>query len=185
MILVVGATGTNGREVVDRLVGMEVRVRALVRNPAKAAELRKPGVELVKGDLDDPRSLDAALAGVERAFFVAAVDQRYAGWFGRFLDAAGRARTSHVVKFSGMGADSKSPSALLRQRGETDVLLSKSGLGYTILRPNSFHQNMLWSAGTIKSQGAFYLPIPLQETSAAPRETPPGRSCRGRGCRRE
>jgi uncharacterized protein YbjT (DUF2867 family) len=159
MILVVGATGTNGREVIRRLVAAGQRVRAMVRTPAKAGDLPSQNVELVQGDLDDPGSLEAALAGVERAFFVSAVDQRYVGWFGNFLAAAQRVDSPHVVKFSGLGASIDSPAEILRQHGETDQALIDSGLPYTILRPNSFYQNMLWSAATIKDHGAFYLPM--------------------------
>ena len=159
MILVVGATGTNGREVVRCLVAAGQRVRAMVRNPSKAGDLRRENVELAEGDLDDPGSLDAVLVGVERAFFVSAVDRRYVAWFGNFLTAAQRSGSPHVVKFSGMGAGIDSPSEILRQHGETDEALADSGLPYTILRPNSFYQNMLWSAGTIKDHGAFYLPM--------------------------
>jgi uncharacterized protein YbjT (DUF2867 family) len=97
--------------------------------------------------------------GVERAFFVSAVDRRYVAWFGNFLTSAQRSGSPHVVKFSGMGAGIDSPSEILRQHGETDEALADSGLPYTILRPNSFYQNMLWSAGTIKDHGAFYLPM--------------------------
>ncbi len=159
MILVVGATGTNGREVVRCLVAAGQRVRAMVRNPSKAGDLRSENVELAEGDLDDPGSLDAVLVGVERAFFVSAVDRRYVAWFGNFLTSAQRSGSPHVVKFSGMGAGIDSPSEILRQHGETDEALADSGLPYTILRPNSFYQNMLWSAGTIKDHGAFYLPM--------------------------
>jgi uncharacterized protein YbjT (DUF2867 family) len=159
MILVLGATGTNGREVVRRLSAAGQRVRAMVRNPSKAGDLPSENVELVPGDLDDPRSLDAALAGVDRAFFVASVDRRYIGWFGNFLAAAHGADAPHVVKFSGMGARSDSPAEILRQHGQTDQALTDSGLPFTILQPNSFYQNLLWSAGTIKDQGAFYLPM--------------------------
>jgi uncharacterized protein YbjT (DUF2867 family) len=159
MILVVGATGTNGREVVGRLADAGQAVRALVRNPAKAGELNRPNVELVAGDLGNPSSLDAAMAGVDRAFFLAPVDQRYVAWFRNFLDAAKRAGKPHVVKFSGMGASTDSPSELMRQHAETDAALAASGLPYTILQPNSFYQNMLWSVATIKDQGAFYLPV--------------------------
>jgi uncharacterized protein YbjT (DUF2867 family) len=159
MILVVGATGTNGREVVRRLVAAGQRVRAMVRNSSKAGDLRGEGVELVDGDLDAPGSLDTPLAGVERAFFVSAVDQRYVGWFGNFLAAALRAGSPHVVKFSGLGASVNSPVEILRQHGETDQALINSGLPHTIPRPNSFYQNMLWSAATIREHGAFYLPM--------------------------
>lgn len=158
MILVIGATGTNGREVVQRLAGAGHRVRALVRNPANADGLRLENIELTQGDLGDPASLDRAFAGVNRAFVVTAVDQRAVGWFRNAFDAARRAGTPHVVKFSGMGAG-VADSALLRQHAETDEMLKASGLPYTILRPNSFYQNMLWSAGTIRDHGAFYLPM--------------------------
>lgn len=58
-----------------------------------------------------------------------------------------------------MGANSNSPAEILRQHGQTDEALSASGLMFTILRPNSFYQNLLFSAGTIKDHGAFYLPL--------------------------
>lgn len=159
MILVIGATGTNGREVVERLAAGGHPVRALVRNPAKAGDLRRPGVEVVAGDLDDPASLDAVLAGVERTFFVSAVDPAYRRRFQTFLDAARRAGVAHVVKFSALGASVDSPSELLRQHGETDRALAGSDVRFTILRPNSFFQNLFWSAATIKDHGAFYLPV--------------------------
>ncbi len=104
MILVIGATGTNGREVVQRLAGAGHRVRALVRNPDRAGDLRLPNVELVRGDLDDAASLDRAFAGVGRAFVVSPVDQRAGDWFRNTFAAAKRAGTPHFVKFSGMGA---------------------------------------------------------------------------------
>jgi uncharacterized protein YbjT (DUF2867 family) len=158
MILVIGATGTNGREVVQRLAGAGHRVRALVRNATKADGLRLPNVELAQGDLGDPASLNRAFEGVRRAFVVTAVDRRAGEWCRNAFDAAKRAGRPHLVKFSGMGAGT-ADAALLRQHGETDEMLQASGLPYTILRPNSFYQNMLWSAGTIKGHGAFYLPM--------------------------
>jgi uncharacterized protein YbjT (DUF2867 family) len=159
MILVVGATGTNGREVVHRLADSGRAVRALVRNPARAGDLQRPGVEIAAGELDDVASLNAALEGVDHAFLVTAVDPRDVEWIGNFVGAAKRSGSPHVVKFSAMGADAGSPVELLRQHGESDVLIVGSGLPYTILQPNSFFQNMFWSSGTIKDHGAFYLPV--------------------------
>jgi uncharacterized protein YbjT (DUF2867 family) len=158
MILVIGATGTNGREVAVRLAGAGRKVRALVRSPEKATDLGKAGIELARGDLDDPASLDAALRGVERAFIVTAVDRRCVGWFHNFFAVSKRAGTRHVVKFSGMGAGDAG-AEILRQHGETDAMLAASGVPYTILQPNSFYQNMLWSAGSIRERGEFYLPL--------------------------
>lgn len=57
-----------------------------------------------------------------------------------------------------MTAGSDSPSALIRGHGSTDDYLRACGLPYTIVQPNSFMQNLLWSIGSIRSQGAFYQP---------------------------
>jgi uncharacterized protein YbjT (DUF2867 family) len=158
MILVVGATGTNGKEVVRQLAGAGHPVRALVRNPGKAGDLRRPNVEIAAGDLDDPGSIERALKGVDHAFLVTAVDPKQLEWVGTFVEAAKRAGSPHVVKFSGMGAAPDAPE-LLRVLYESDVLLNASGLPYTVLQPNSFYQNMFWSIATIRDQGAFYQPM--------------------------
>ena len=159
MILVIGATGTNGREVVQRLARSGQAVRAMVRNADKPGDLAMPGVEIVSGNLDDAASLERAAEGIDHAFLLLPVSPKDVEWTGQFVDAVKRAGTPHVVKFSAMGADSKSPAELLRHHGESDELLAVSGLPHTILQPNSFYQNMFWSAATIKDHGAFYLPM--------------------------
>ena len=158
MILVVGATGTNGRELTNRLVTMGRQVRALVRNPAKAAGTRLPTIEFVQGDLDDPTSLDAALRGVERAFIVAPQEDRFIQWHRNFLEAAKQAGNPHVVRLSALGAGDPD-SEILRRHGEADQMLRDSGLPFTILQPNSFYQNTFRLAETIKQERAFQLPI--------------------------
>ncbi len=70
MILVTGATGNIGGEVVRLLSSKGVQVRALVRAPKKAETLTHMGVELAQGEFDNPTSLDAALVGVDSAFLL-------------------------------------------------------------------------------------------------------------------
>ncbi len=159
MILIIGATGTNGREILNQLREAGERARAMVRNPAKAEDLRQSGTEVVAGDLDDVASLDAPLKGVDRVFFLTSVDEKFAQRFDNFLKAVLQAGRPRVVKFSGLGSSPESPCELMRIHGRTDEALIASGLPYTILRPNSFYQNMFWSVGSIKAQSAFYLPI--------------------------
>ena len=65
MILVVGATGQLGRLVVRRLRAQDRPVRALIRSDAAAEALSDTGADLVRGDLRDPASLAAAVAGVD------------------------------------------------------------------------------------------------------------------------
>jgi uncharacterized protein YbjT (DUF2867 family) len=158
MILVTGATGTNGREIVKQLSAKGAQVRTLVRNSSKAADLKKLGVEIVEGDFDKPETLDAALKGVEKALMLPPTDLRAVELQRNFIEAAKRAGTKHIVKFSAMGADPDSPMRIGRWHGETEKLLEASGIPFTHLRPNSFMQNMLSSAPTIASQGVFYQP---------------------------
>jgi dihydroflavonol-4-reductase len=73
MILVTGATGFTGGHLARYLAGRGEVVRALVRDPARAADLPGAGIHLVRGDLSDTASLDAALAGVEVVYNIAAL----------------------------------------------------------------------------------------------------------------
>ena len=158
-ILVVGATGTNGKALVSELSSRDCRIRVLVRSVERATALFGEEIDLVHGDLADPSSLDAAFDGVDKAYGVLAVLPNTVELFGNFYDAARKAGVSQLVKFSGLGASIDSPSEIIRQHGETDDMLKGSGLNFTILRPNSFHQNMLWQAGVIAATDAFYLPV--------------------------
>jgi uncharacterized protein YbjT (DUF2867 family) len=159
MILITGATGNNGQELVRQLSALGQVVRALVRDPAKATHLKGPNVELVAGDFDRPETLEAALQGTEKAFLLTPVAESFVSWQKAFLEAAQRASVKHVVKFSGMGAGPDAGAGLLRLHHQTDEILRQSGVPFTILQPNSFHQNILSSATGIKGQNQFYLPL--------------------------
>jgi uncharacterized protein YbjT (DUF2867 family) len=159
MIVVIGATGTNGTELIKQLTKMGERIKAVARDPDKAAYLKSDNVDITQGDLDHLETLESALGGAERAFVVSSVNQNYVKQIGNFIEAARSTGIKHIVKFSGMGADADSPSLILRMHAETDAMVRDSGLAYTILQPNSFFQNMLWSAHAIKTLGAFHLPL--------------------------
>lgn len=155
MILVTGATGNNGSEIVRQLSAAGVRAKALVRNRAKAAALALPGIELVEGDFTNVDSLVAALQGVEKALLLTPYAENQVEMQSNFIDAARRAGVKHIVKFSVMGADADSPCHIFKQHGQIEQILAASGLAWTNLRPNSFMQNFLEYAGTI-AQGAIY-----------------------------
>jgi uncharacterized protein YbjT (DUF2867 family) len=164
-ILIAGATGTNGKEVVRRLSAAGQSVRAMVRDRAKASYLKLPNVELVEGDLSKPSTLDAAFNGVDRAFILTAIMPDTVQWFQNFFDAASRAGVRHVVKYSGMGASRNALSEVTRQHFESDESLRNSGLNYTIIQPNSFFQNLLGQSESIRKSGQFYLPLGDAEQS--------------------
>jgi uncharacterized protein YbjT (DUF2867 family) len=165
MILVTGATGKTGSELVRMLSSRGCEFRVLARTPEKARALFGDGVEVVAGDLGRPDTLDGAMRGVDRLFLLSSPDPGAPALQESALAAAKRSDVRYVVKMSAVDASPDSPSRFLRLHGEMDRALAKSGLTCTVLHPHSFMQNTLGFAPTISTQGVFYTPpaaaIPL------------------------
>ena len=157
MILVTGATGITGSEVVRQLAATGVPVRAFVRDAGKAARL--PGVEIAVGDLDRPETLVRALDGVDRLFLLTPVDPRQVEQQGHAVDAAQRAGVHHVVKLSVLGAGLDASQSIARWHGQTEKQIEKSGMAWTHLRPHYFMQNTLGFAPSIAARGALHAPM--------------------------
>jgi uncharacterized protein YbjT (DUF2867 family) len=156
MIVVTGATGTIGTDVVKLLAQRGQEVRAVVRNVSKASALRGPGVDIVPGDLSDPASLDRAFHGADRLFLLTGGSPDMVGLERNAIDAARRAVVKHIVYLSSAGAELDSKLALAQWHATTEAELRDSGIFWTILRPTYFMQNTFSFAPTIKAQGAFY-----------------------------
>ncbi len=156
LILVTGATGTIGSEVVKQLVAARQRVRALVRDRAKA-KWPRTAVEVVVGDLGKPETLTAAFAGVERAFVLSTWPETERHEANAY-EAAKRAGTRHIVKLSGGGMEDdltiNSPGVQWHARSEEQ--LRALGTAWTILRPAPFNSNM--KAWGVKERGGLFLP---------------------------
>jgi NAD(P)H dehydrogenase (quinone) len=155
MILVLGATGSIGRHLVRQLRDRGEPVRAFVRDAAKGRAL---GVEYAVGDLDDPPSVAAALAGVDRLLLNAGgavpadgeqpmVRQQKAA-----IDAAVAAGVDRVVKISVLGAER---GGRLASGAHWDIErhLAASGLTWSVLRPSGFMQNFVTGTGSFTDDG--------------------------------
>jgi uncharacterized protein YbjT (DUF2867 family) len=152
MILVTGATGKVGSQALALLRERDVPVRALVRNPAKAEELRATGGDVAIGDFDDPSSLRPALEGIDVVLLISpggAAEQEMA-----VLDAAVSAGVRHVVKLTSK-ATPDSPIARQRWHAQVEERLATSGLAHTLMRCNAFMQNTFMLAPAIKQTGGF------------------------------
>ncbi|HVK03459.1 MAG TPA: SDR family oxidoreductase [Armatimonadaceae bacterium] len=162
MILVAGATGTVGGEVVRALKAMPAggaaAFRALVRRSEAVREMKARGVDAVLGDLSDPQEMAAALAGVERLFLVSSPSERLVEIESAAADAAKAAGVRQIVKLSGLGSGGDSEVAFMRSHRAVEEHVEGLGVPYVFLRPNSFFQNFLGNAGTIRAQSAFYAP---------------------------
>lgn len=159
MILVTGATGNNGVEIIKRLAAQNFQVRAMVRNRDRASAIAVPHVEVVSGDFDHPETLLGALAGVERAFLLTNSSERAQAQQIAFIDAAQQSGVKQIVKLSQFAADSNSPVRFLRYHAAVEAALRSSGIAYTFLRPNLFMQGLLNFRSTIATQSTFYAAV--------------------------
>ncbi|NEM08843.1 NAD(P)H-binding protein [Geodermatophilus normandii] len=138
-VLVAGATGTVGREVVRRLAALGADVRAGGRDPQRAAEDLPAGVPAVRLDLEDATSWPAALDGVGALFLLRPPDVARVERLQPFLDAVVAAGVRRIVLLSvqAAGRNPLLPHRALEKRVEA------TGLAWTHLRPANFHQNLL------------------------------------------
>ncbi len=156
MILVTGATGTIGTEVVKLLLAQGEKVRVLARDPQKAAKLGA-GVDVVQGDLDKPETLPAAFQGVTKLFLLAAGED-LARHEANALAAAQAAGVQYVVKISAAGAGDDDTLQLGRWHTAGEKQIKDAGIPWTIVRPGSFMSNTMAWVGSIKGQGVVYNP---------------------------
>ncbi len=145
--LVVGATGDLGGRVVRELLARDKQVRALVREGTDSSELASQGVEIARGDLLEPASLDQALTGVSAVITTAT------GTTGRrkgdslasvddlgnrnLVDAAGRATLERLVFTSILTADKARTVPQFWQKKVIEDNLEASGVPFVALRPGA------------------------------------------------
>jgi len=154
MILVTGATGTIGSELLRRLAGRGQKVRAFSRSPEKLPQLQ--GLEPFRGDLLDRRSIEAALKGADRVFLLSDASPRQVELQGNLIQVARRSGVRLLVKLSVLGADAQSPINLARWHAKTEDELRRADIPHAILQPHFFMQNTLGYASTVISDGAIY-----------------------------
>ncbi len=153
MILITGATGNIGRELVPILFETGEPIRVLVRDENKVAHLDS-SIERVTGDLNNPESLIPALHDVDRVFLVTYETQQDIN----VIEAAKRAGVRYIVKLSTLEATAHKIQ-VGKWHYEREELIRASGLDWTFLRPGMFMSNTIeWWAESIKGQGSVFFP---------------------------
>jgi uncharacterized protein YbjT (DUF2867 family) len=157
-VLVTGATGTVSTAVLGALNRASgLRIRALVRDPAKAEGLRQAGYEVVVANLEEPDSLTEAFDGVDVLWLLVPAAPLAPSMVSNAISAARRAKVSHIVRMSAIRAGYDAPTRNGRLHALSDEELKASGIAWTILRPHYFMQNLLSSAASVAADGRLYM----------------------------
>lgn len=156
-ILVTGATGTIGHNVIEQLVRRGAPVRALVRNPAKADFPAE--VTVVQGDLMDPDSLRTAFTGVSALFLLNAVTPDEFTQALIALNVAREAGIERVVYLSVIHSDVYVNVPHFAGKFGVERMIEQMGFSATILRPAYFMNNELTIKDAIAAYGVYPMPI--------------------------
>jgi uncharacterized protein YbjT (DUF2867 family) len=157
MILVTGAAGTVGRNVVGQLLEAHAEVRPVSRSPERAP--LPAGPRAVRGDLAEPESLRPALRDVDRVFLFPA-----AAPLDPFLGLAREAGVRHVVLLSSAAVDGES-NAIARSHRVHERAVAASGLSWTFIRPGAFMANDLMWAPAVRGDGVVRAPYAQAATA--------------------
>ncbi|HEU4424346.1 MAG TPA: SDR family oxidoreductase [Pilimelia sp.] len=157
-ILVTGATGNVGGQVVAELRDRGAKVRAFVRDPRRAAERLGGDVELAVGDFADPASVRRALQGVDRVFLACADGPQAVAHETAVVDAAAGAWVQRIVKLSTVGAEVGSPMMFADSHARVEEHLRTCPVPSVVLNAAFFMSNLFESAGTIRQTGQIFVP---------------------------
>ncbi|MFE3193902.1 NmrA family NAD(P)-binding protein [Nocardia sp. NPDC059240] len=157
MIVVMGATGTTGNALVNRLAALKVPCRALTREPDRLrADLNaSAGVDVRYADATDPASLRSAFAGASQLFLTMVNRPDQVELETRAIEIAAAGGIDHIVKLSAPAAEPDAPVAISRWHHAIEEVLRDSGLTHTILRPYAFMQKLLLLAPQVAAQGVI------------------------------
>ena len=168
VILVTGATGTVGGEVLKQLTSQSssspspssgIRVRAAIHSQNKADKVELQSVEAVSMDYNKPQTIAEALKHVDKLFWLTLPRPNKTEISSSLIKEAKKNDVRHIVKLSVMVVDAKPGTIMGRLHRDEEKVIEESGIPHTFLRPTAFMQNFINFFGqTIKNQNAFYLP---------------------------
>ena len=166
-ILVTGATGQQGGALARLLLQKKHEVYALVRNTEsespKAQNLRNLGAKLIKGDLNNPESLEQATTGVDSVFLMGTfAEDGTEGETRRgkmMADIAKEKKVAHLVYSSVVNADKNTGIPHFESKYKVEQHIKNLGIPYTIIGPTFFMENLLSYSRAGLQQGQLALPL--------------------------
>jgi len=167
MILVAGAGGHVGREIVKKAVDRDIKVRCF-DNAAFDSEVPDPdGLEIVSGDITCLEDVKKAVQGVDTVMFVLGLKRQTKelthekvehGGMRNIIAASKKAGVKHIMYISALGVSPEAKASSLIAKGNTEKTLISSGIDYTIFRPSGYFVDFAEHfAPKIKETGKFTL----------------------------
>jgi uncharacterized protein YbjT (DUF2867 family) len=150
-LLIIGGTGTLGRQIVLQALTKGYQVRCLVRNFRKASFLKEWGAELVYGDLTRPETIPPCLKGIT-AIIDASTSRaneldslKKVDWEGKLclLEASKIANIKHFIFFSAQNVEQFENIPLMKVKNGIEIKLKESDIPYTIFRLTGFYQGLI------------------------------------------
>ena len=150
-LLIIGGTGTLGRQIVLQALTKGYQVRCLVRNFRKASFLKEWGAELVYGDLTRPETIPPCLKGIT-AIIDASTSRandldalKKVDWEGKLclIEAAKIANIQRFIFFSTQNVEQFESIPLMKVKNGIEIRLKESGIPYTIFRLTGFYQGLI------------------------------------------
>ncbi len=150
-LLVVGATGTLGRQIVRHALDKEHEVRCLVRSPGKASFLKEWGAEVVKGDIRQKETISPALEDIDAVIDAATtritdtLRIQQVDWEGKvnLIQEVQAADIDRYIFFSILNSEKHPEVPLMDIKQCTELFLQESGLNYTTFRLGGFMQGLI------------------------------------------
>jgi uncharacterized protein YbjT (DUF2867 family) len=164
MILVTGASGTVGKAVLSEVARSGAKHKAMYRSASEAAKARA-GTQTAIADFAKKETLAPALHDVDSIYLVCSPIPDLVQLETNVIDACLTAGVKHIVLSSALGAGDY-PKSFPSWHRKVEDKLKGAGTSFTILRPNSFHQNVLtYFAPSIRAQSVFYSSMGNARTS--------------------
>jgi uncharacterized protein YbjT (DUF2867 family) len=163
MYAIMGITGRVGGAIAENLLARRETIRAIVRNPQKAARWRDRGVEIAIADFDDPNALESAFEGADGVFLMLPPDFAPAPGFpetrkilASYHAALSKALPKKAVYLSSIGAQQTSGLGLITNLHLLEQTLGDLPIPHAFLRAGWFMENHAWDVTTAQSEGRIF-----------------------------